>query len=427
MRRLSRSSDVKELELTIYSDGFSTVSETRTLDGLEGEAEIEYLDLPAMIEPDSLVARGLHVLEYSCEYDLLSREKLLSRYRDRTVQLKNRDTGSVKLVRLLEVSGMTVFQDVETGEIHMDSHDELILPAHPDGLRTSPGILMQVQDAGSEMNTTYLTGGLSFTMLYNAEAGDGSLKLTGWVRITNKSGRPYRNALVRIMAGDVSRENEQHERMYMAKSMDSSPVFRTEQRSVSDYHMYTLPSRIDIKDGESRQIQLFSAREVPFTRHYLAGSSMDGAQPVITFMNLRDSSLGMPIPAGKVRLYVLDGNSLRFTGEASIGQTQEGGKVELKSGRAFDIKAEGSETSRTQRNGIDYVRWEAKVMNHSREAASIHYEYQIREKFEVRNSSLPYEMKNANTLLFKLNVKPGEEALIRCEYSSDKRVHVAER
>jgi hypothetical protein len=144
-------------------------------------------------------------------------------------------------------------------------------------------------------------------------------------------------------------------------------------------------------------------------------------------MNISDSRLGMPIPAGRVRLYATDGNSLRFTGEAFIENTPEGGKVELKTGRAFDIQAVGSETSRNQRNGIDYVRWEAKVINLSSETASIHYEYQIWEKFEVRNANLPYEIKDANTLLFKLTANPGEEVLIRCEYSSDKRVHVAER
>ncbi|ETA82453.1 DUF4139 domain-containing protein [Youngiibacter fragilis] len=427
MRIQSRSSDVKELFLTIYSDGFSTVSETRVLEGASGELEIEYLDVPALLEPDSLVAGGLDVLEYSVEYDLISREKLISRYKGRTVHLKNRDTGSVKLVRLLEASGMPVFQDVETGELHVDSHDELILPDHPDGLRTSPGILMKGENAGKEIFATYITGGLSFTMAYNAVDSDGKLKLTGWARITNGSGRSYMNADISLMAGDVSRVNERHEMMFMAKSMDTSPGFGAAERSVSDFHMYTLPSRTDLLDGESRQVQLFSAGEVPFTRHYLAGNTMDGAHPVITFMNLRGSGLGMPIPAGKVRLYRFDGNPLRLTGEASIGHTPEGGKVELKTGSAFDILVEGGETSRNQRNGIDHVRWEAKVMNHSGEAAAVHYEYHIREKFEVRNASLPYEMKDASTLLFKFTAMPGEEVLIRCDYSSDKRVHVAER
>lgn len=427
MRKTSLSEDVKELKLTIYSDGFSTVSETRALEGSSGELDIEYLDVPALIEADSLVAGGLDVLEYSVEYDLISREKLIGRYKGRTVRLKNRDTGSVKLVRLLEASGMPVFQDVETGEIHVDSHDELILPDHPDGLRTSPVILMKAGNAGKEINATYITGGLSFTMAYNAVESDGKLKVTGWARMTNGSGRSYLNADISLMAGDVSRVNDRHEMMFMAKSMDSSPTFGADERSVSDFHMYTLPSRTDLLDGQARQVKLFSAGEVPFTRHYLAGNSMDGAHPVITFINERGSGLGMPIPAGKVRLYELDGKSLRLTGEASIGHTPEGGKVELKTGSAFDILVEGSETSRNQRNGIDYVRWEAKVRNLSGEASAIHYEYHIWEKFEVRNASLPYVMKDANTLLFKFTAKPGEEVQIRCEYSADKRVHVAER
>jgi hypothetical protein len=427
MRKISRSSDLKELELTIYSDGFGTVGETRSLEGMEEAEELEYLDVPGLMEPDSLVVRGLDVLEYSFEYDLISRERLITRYKDRTVHLKNRDTGSVKLVKVLEASGMIVFQDVETGEILVDSHDEMILPLHPDGIRTSPGIMMKVKEAGSEINASYITGGLSFAMVYNAEVGDGRLKLTGWAGITNGSGRTYRNSKVRLMAGNVSRATVRPEMMYMAKSIQSDAAYGAEQRSVSDYHMYSLPTRTDIPDGESRQIQLFSGNEVPFSRHYLAGNTMDGAQPVISFMNNKESGLGMPLPEGRVRLYSLDGSSLRFIGEASLGHMPEGSEVELKTGKAFDIVVEGSETSRDQRNGIDYVSWEAKITNHGKETAVVHYELNIWEKFEPRSSSPAYEMKNSNTLLFKVKAKPYEEVLIMFEYSSDKRVHVAER
>ncbi|MBP1920065.1 DUF4139 domain-containing protein [Youngiibacter multivorans] len=426
MRKISRSSNTKELELTIYSDGFGTVGETRSLEGMEG-AELEYLDVPALLEPDSLVIRGLDVLEYSFEYDLISREWLISRYKDRTVHLKNRDTGSVKLVKVLEASGMLVFQDIETGEILVDSHDELILPLHPDGIRTSPGIMMKVKEAGREIKASYITRGLSFTMNYAAEIGDERLKLTGRAGISNNSGRTYRNALVRLMAGNVARVNERPEMMYMAKSIQADASYGAEQRSVSDYHMFSLQSRTDIPDGESKQVQLFAGSDVPFSKHYLAGNNMDGAQPVITFLNSKESGLGMPLPEGRVRLYMLDGNSLRFTGEASIGHMPEGSEVELKAGKAFDIEVEGSETSRNQRNGIDYVRWEAKIRNHSKETSVIHYELYIWEKFEPRSSSPAYEMKNSNTLLFKIKAKPDEEVLIKCEYSSDKRVHVAER
>lgn len=427
MRKVSRSSDVKRLELTIYCDGYGSICEMRTLDGIEGYEELEYLDVPKLIEPDSLVVKGAEVSEYRFLFDLSSREKLIGRYRGRTVQLKNRDSYSVKLVRVLDLSGMPVFQDVETGDMYIDSHDELILPPHPDGIQTVPAIVMKIKGAGNEITATYLTRGLSFTMTYVAEMDDHRLNLTGWAGITNESGRSFHDAAVSLMAGDVSKTYGRPEMMYMAKSVMADTMGMAEEKPFSGYHLYTVPSNADLLDGETRQVKLIEGKALPYTRHYLTGNQVDGAQIVITLMNAEESGLGIPLPGGKVKLFKLDGHITRFTGEASIGHIPQGGKVELLPGKAFDISSEGIEASRHQRSGIDHVRWEAKITNHGKEAANVHYEYHIYEKFEIKSSSHTYEMKDSGTLLFRVPLEPGEEAHINCEYASDKRVHIEER
>lgn len=424
MRKVSRSSDVKRLELTVYSDGYGSISEMRTLDGIEGYEELEYLDVPKLMEPDTLVVKGTEVSEYRLEYDLSSREKLINRYMGRTVQLRNRDSYSVKLVRVLGLSGMPVFQDVETGDMYVDSHDELILPVHPDGIRTVPALLMKVKGAGDEISVSYLTRGLSFTMTYVAEMNDSRLNLSGWAGITNDSGRSFHDAAVSLMAGDVNKTYGRPEMMYMAKSVMADTMGMAEGKPFSGYHLYSVPSNADLLDGETRQVKLLEGKEVPYTRHYLTGNQVDGALIVLTLMNDKESGLGIPLPGGKVKLFKLDGDMTRFTGEASIGHIPEGGKVELLPGKAFDISSEGIEASRHQRSGIDHVRWEAKISNHGKEAANVHYEYHIYEVFEVKSSSHTYEMKDSGTLLFRVTLLPGEETHINCEYTSDKRVHV---
>ncbi len=119
----------------------------------------------------------------------------------------------------------------------------------------------------------------------------------------------------------------------MAKS-DAAQQFG--QESFSEYHLYTLGRRTSIQNNESKQISLLSGSGVPVEKYLLVegqqywfrnsqGIGNPISQPVkvlYRFKNDEKSSLGMPLPAGTVRVYQADSKGgIQFVGEDRIDHT----------------------------------------------------------------------------------------------------------
>ena len=87
-----------------------------------------------------------------------------------------------------------------------------------------------------------------------------------------------------------------------------------------------------------------SNRQPRRSRSSIAIPLQDGAKDVnvvVTFKNSEANDLGMPLPAGKIRLTKLDTDgSEEFLGEDQIDHTPKDEEVELKVGNAFDVVGE---------------------------------------------------------------------------------------
>ena len=105
MRKITSSIDTKDIALTIYNGGFGAVKEIRTVNMDGNETELVYADVAQKIETDSLIVEGLNILEFNYDFDLVDRDKLLRKYIDKEVFLKDRKTGERKSCRLLSVEG----------------------------------------------------------------------------------------------------------------------------------------------------------------------------------------------------------------------------------------------------------------------------------------------------------------------------------
>ena len=66
----------------------------------------------------------------------------------------------------------------------------------------------------------------------------------------------------------------------------------------------------------------------------------------VHFENKKDEGLGMPMPAGKVRVYKIDpaDDTLEFIGEDLIAHTPRNETVRIKLGEAFDVVGERTRT-----------------------------------------------------------------------------------
>lgn len=132
MSNISTYMDTKEVSLTIYNGGFGAVKEKRRIQVEKTDHKLVFADVAQMIETDSLMVEGINVIEFNYDFDLVDRDKLLRKYIDREVYLKDRKSEERKKCRLLSVEsgGRCVLEDVASKEIYLDSQADLILPSY---------------------------------------------------------------------------------------------------------------------------------------------------------------------------------------------------------------------------------------------------------------------------------------------------------
>ena len=309
---------------------------------------------------------------------------------------------------------------------------EIRFPDVPKNLVATPTLVWDLENRGTGSETveaSYLTNGMNWRADYVllVDANDAKGDLQGWVTLTNSSGATFEDARLQLVAGDVNRVSE--DRNYaLAGAMarkDAASESEFKEQGFFEYHLYTLQRPATIRDNETKQVSLLEAagfdvkKEFVLNgqRYYFTGYNNPG-QPIkekvgvyIQFRNSQQNKLGMPLPAGTIRLYKKDdkGNQ-QFIGEDRIDHTPKDEDVRVKVGDAFDIVAERKQTDykRVART-VSEVGWEITVRNHKPDAVTVRVNEPVPGDWEVLSASHKYEKPDAHTLRFEVPVpKDGE-------------------
>jgi hypothetical protein len=134
--------------------------------------------------------------------------------------------------------------------------------------------------------------------------------------------------------------------------------------------------------------------------------------------NSKENQLGIPLPAGRVRLYQKDeAGGQEFVGEDLIDHTPKDESVELYAGNAFDLVGERKQMDFKVIDPSHIVdeTFEITLRNHKEEDVTItvvEHLYRSRE-WEIRNSTHPYEKKESTTIEFDVKVpKDGQTKVV---------------
>ena len=357
--------------------GFGVVKTERTISLAEGSNEVVFTDVAAFIDPTSvgfadLTDPSTAVLEQSFRFDLVSPSKLLDRYLDREIVVMRSGPQRDERIEgtLLSANQSSIVLATSSGvRIVPMEGAQVSLPELPGGLLTKPALLWKLQAGkGGEhrIRATYQTAGMTWRSDYNLVLGedDSSADLTAWVSLMNLSGISFENANLKLVAGDVQRVQPQAPMMRgrMVQAMADSAAVGFEEQAFFEYHLYTLPRRTDLPANSTQQLTLFppvSGFEVekellyaptlamggwgqPMTERGVAPSGESKASVFVSFVNKAANRLGMPLPAGKVRVFKQDpkDGTLEFIGEDMIDHTPRNETVRLRLGEAFDVVGE---------------------------------------------------------------------------------------
>ena len=380
--------DQIDLSVTVYNSDIALVRDVRNLDLPRGTFELSFMDIAATVNPATVLFRSLSeparvsVLEQNYEYDLLEPEKLLRKYVGRDVTLvRTRQVGGTTqeeevTARLLSYNNAPVWRigsEIVTG-LHAD---HIRFPELPDTLHSRPTLIWTLENGGAarhRVEAKYLAGKLSWSADYVLTVGrdDRAGDLDGWVTLTNGSGTAFPNAKLQLVAGDLNRVRQALDR---AGSADEALVRREyaaaapmAQEPFSEYHLYTLARKTTINNNETKQVSMLSGTGFPVQKRYVVNGNRfyyhnaprpgapirDSVEVFYQFRNEEKSGLGMPMPAGTVRVYQADSSGgAQFVGEDRIMHTPKDETLNLKLGNAFDVVCE--------RNQVDFEKIAANV------------------------------------------------------------------
>jgi hypothetical protein len=230
---------------------------------------------------------------------------------------------------------------------------------------------------------TYLTSGLTWRAFYmgTLSQDEKTMRLQGYVRVTNNSGEDYENAQTRLIVGKVhlidqiaelARRQYPYGRPGEVVPMDRRAMpapamqvaeerLRTElavvagkpkeivKEGLSEYFLYTIEGTETIPTGWSKRLASFDAAGVPVVNLYKFELERYGPDVVrfLSFKNDEAHKLGQtPIPDGQLKVYrsVDDRQHLSYEGQSSFKYIPVNEEVELNLGSVADVVVEPTMT-----------------------------------------------------------------------------------
>jgi hypothetical protein len=237
---------------------------------------------------------------------------------------------------------------------------------------------------------------------------------------------------LQLIAGDVQRvkpaepelafDAVEEQALANQSAMAEEPLF--------EYHLYTLERPTDVLDRESKQVQLLEARNVAVARKlvlrreskirpaFAPGGeppALEHAAVVAVIDNREQAGLGMPLPRGVVRVYRADaGGAQQFVGEDSIDHTPRDEQAEITLGQAFDVVAERQLMQVRQiERCVTQHDWQISLRNRKPSAVTVEVQEPASGDWQVAQSTLPAEKRDANTILFHAPVPAGGTTELR--------------
>jgi hypothetical protein len=445
--------DQTDLNVTVYNSNIALIRDVRQLTVPTGTFRLKFEDIAATVNPATVHFRSLtdpeklSVIEQNYEYDLLEPAKLLHKYVGKEVTLVRSymDNGTtkheeVKATLLADNNGPVwkIGNDIVTG-IYGEGYR---FPEVPANLFDRPTLLMSLDNSGSrkhQIEASYLASNLAWNADYvlTVAREDKAADLDGWVTLSNNSGTAFHNARLQLVAGDLNRlpqgNMQARDEARVMKSLAAAPA-QFQQENFSEYHLYTLGRRTSVEDKETKQISLLQGSGVPveklfvvngqnFYYHNYQNPGSPQKDPVMVyykFKNEEKSGLGMPLPAGNVRVYQKDSKGgILFIGEDRIDHTPKDESITVHIGNAFDIIAEHKQIDfKKIATNVYEMEFEITLRNHKDSAITVQVNEPIGGTWEMVSSTYKFNKTAAFAAQFQVPVEKTATAVLKY------RVHV---
>jgi len=309
---------------------------------------------------------------------------------------------------------------------------------------------------------TYLTSGLSWRAFYmgTLTENEETMRLQGYVRVTNNSGEDYENAQTRLIVGKVHILDEiselarrqypygrpgegirldlsgavEEDKVMLKKELEgitdqfqilSKKTKEIVKEGLSEYFLYTIEGTETIPNGWSKRLLSFDVDAVPVVNLYKYEEERYGTNVVrfLSFTNDTEHQLGeTPIPGGLLKVYRNAGDQghLSYTGQSEFKYIPVNEEVELNLGPVANVVVEPkvmdfkTDNYRFNSNG-DIIGWdeirtfEIEVRNTRDIPIKIEIKRNFPNPYWQLRTNAEYDKIDLDTIKFTLDLEPSSK------------------
>ena len=426
--------------MTVYKDNIALVKEPVQWDVLPGVSEITYDQLPDGVIPNSpflmLEDAVVHYQRFNNDvfrgneyfkgkigayvYVRVHNDKIhegtLIEFNNSSISLKTRK--EIKTISRNRVD-------------YMYTRDSETIPQLRPELAWDIYISKIPQTGSINGNLVYLSTGFDWNAVYRFILNGKKGELISEAVVSNSSNVDFTQYSMKLVEGNLQKKGTRPQPVYRAEARSGAMAYNTQsppvaaESTLGDFHIFSLPEKIDLKQNQSVTVRLYEPRKVDFNRTFVFKNSErskkeEPLQIEIQLANTKENGLNIPLPRGKISLYLQspDG-SLEYAGEDDLKQIPKGETATISGGRAFDVIGKRIVLHYDRQRKSEEASIEIIIKNKKNTAVNIRLEERIHGDWIVRNASDNYIKKDASTIYFPFTVEAGGSKTVTYTYRKE--------
>ncbi|WP_457744910.1 DUF4139 domain-containing protein [Sulfurimonas sp.] len=410
--------------LVVYNSNIGLVHEERPLQLQKNDNSIIYKDVASSIITESInlkLPKGVQLYSQQYRYDKLNLNKLLEYNVGKKVKIKDKT-----YTLLWSNATQSILRD-ENNSIVTKKSQELVFDKIPTQLLSKPSLIFNIKtdrDIHSKIAFDYLIKNIKWSANYVLDVTKNRANLTGYISITNNSGKSFKDTTLYTLAGNVNRVSQPHPRIMYSKVMAADSM-SVSQHNIEGYHLYKIPFKVNLTNKEKTQINFLNKQNLKIKRSYEVYMSNplyfygEQTHNVTQFILLQ--KIATPLPSGTIRAYSKYNSTSIFLGENKIKHTPKNEKVRVKLGTNFDIKAKETLIKRADRKNYFDVDVRYTLENSSSENKIILLKIPFTRKQSAKiESKRAYRFTKGNLATFSIKVKAESNTSFNIHFESKK-------
>ena len=423
----------KESTITVYKDGTALVKQEIIWDAVsKGRTTLKYGDIPKSIHKDTpfISIKNAQVLSQKFVEKTFSSDEYFSSKKGDiiTIKLKNEKAISGTLIELtnkiLTIQFKNSLRSFNRGNIEYIETEDIVSSPN-----FSPYLFWEVKSNKSgnlKANLVYKLSNISWDAIYRLTTNGqtkGELVVEGV--ISNNSSKNYINTNVNLVEGKINKVKPMNNNNYGKAEMSRSLSKKNIPDALGDYHIYSAGKIKNFTAKENLTVGIYGPLNVNYEKNYVFENfeRQQKEEPLkveYTLSNTEKDGLGIVLPAGKVDIYTSSSKGgFEYIGSDRLGQVPKGESSTIQAGYAFDITGKRKVLNYERQRKSEEAVIEVSINNTWSETASVKIIEHVNGDWVIKDQSHDYIKKDASTIYFLIDVKPGKKEYITYTYRKE--------